>query len=247
MKKIAIVGGSPSSENLAPFADESWQIWVHGNQFDRHQRRRVSRIFEIHDDLSEHPPQYAKWIADKQIPMIVGRLFPIQAPHITVFPFDDANQLMGEHLTSTPAYMMALAILEGATDIGIYGVDMAVDSHEYFYQRPAMYAWIAYAKALGIVVTIPKESSLFVDRYVEGMKAGKPELGLPPFTSEQFTIMAQQHADMESQLQDQRQELLMKINAHGGSRQTYERLAKVARAIEAGITVNSLTETARLK
>lgn len=246
MKKIAIVGGSPSSENLAPFADESWQIWVHGNQYDRHQRRRVNRIFEIHDDLSEHPPQYAQWIVDKNVPTIVGRNFPIQAPHITVFPFDDANQLMGQHLTSTPAYMMALAILEGATDIAIYGVDMAVDSHEYFYQRPAMYAWIAYAKALGIVVTIPKESSLFVDNYIEGSQAGKPNLALAPFTSEQFTLLAQSHAQKEEDLQQQILDCRLKINAHSGARQSYEKLAQVARAIESGITIQTLTETTRI-
>jgi hypothetical protein len=246
MKKIALVGGSPSSENLAPFADESWQIWVHGNQFDRHVNHRVNRIFEIHDDLSQHPPEYPAWLANKQIPMIVGRYFPLTAPHISVFPFTKANELMGQHLTSTPAYMMALAILEGATDIGIYGVDMAVDSHEYFHQRPTMYAWIGYAKALGINVTIPKESGLFVDDYIEGTGGTLSELAIAPFTEQQFMEMANLHRQKIDAMEQQRHELLIKINAHSGSQQTYERLAKVARAIEAGIAVNTLTETARL-
>ena len=37
--------------------------------------------------------------------------------------------------TNTVTYMILLAIAEGATHIGVWGVDMAVDT-EYHYQRP---------------------------------------------------------------------------------------------------------------
>ena len=131
MRKVAIVGGSPSTEGMAPFADLSFDIWVHGNQMDRHKNRRVTRVFEIHDDLSEHPAAYAGWLADACIPMVVGANYPVKADHIQTFPFGDADALMGgRHLTSTPAYMMALAILEGYEHISIYGVEMSVDDHE---------------------------------------------------------------------------------------------------------------------
>lgn len=238
--RVAIVGGAPSA--LDPFADTTCETWVHGNQLSRHKGKRISRIFEIHDDLSEHPPGYAAWLVDHHIPMIVGRKFPLSGENISPFPYEQANALMGEHLTSTPAYMMALAILEGATYVAIYNVEMSVDDHEYFYQRPSMYAWIAYAKAKGIEVYIPPSSGLFKDTYVEGAQGGKPNLGLVPFTREQFDIVADIHAQKMREIENNILGLQMKLNAHAGSKQTYERLSKIARGIEAGATVNTLTE-----
>jgi len=242
--KVALVGGSPSYK-LAPYADESFEIWAHGNQLDKFEDNRVSRVFEIHDDLSEHPTPYAEWLVKKNIPMVVGKGFPLTGDHIKVFPYDRANALMGQHLTSTPAYMMALAILEGYTEINIFGVEMAVDDHEYFYQRPSMYAWIAYAKAKGITVTI--EGGLFKDDYVEGESDGKPDLGLPPFTSSEFGKVAKVHSDAMDNIESEILVLQMKMNAHSGCKQTYERLAKVARGIEAGAVVDNLTDSMVIK
>ena len=58
--KVCIIGGAPSSEFLAP-TDSDYEIWVHGNQLDKHLDHRVDRIFEIHDDLSEQQAGYPKW------------------------------------------------------------------------------------------------------------------------------------------------------------------------------------------
>jgi hypothetical protein len=238
--RVAIVGGAPNKHD--PFSDTSCEVWVHGNQMDRHKGKRISRIFEIHDDLSEHQDGYAAWLVEQKIPLVVGRKFPFRGEGITTYPYDAVNAMMGQHLTSTPAYMMALAILEGATHISIYGVEMSVDDHEYFYQRPSMYAWIAYAKAKGIEVYIPPDSGLFVDTYVEGNQGGKPNLGLVPFTEKEFSNLAAIHGKAMSDIENQILQLQMKMNAHSGSKQTYERLAKIARGVEGGATVNTLTE-----
>ena len=144
--------------------------------------------------------------------------------------------------------MMAYALLKGATHIAIYGVDMAVDDHEYFYQRPTMYAWIGYAKAKGVIVTIPEQSPLFNDYYVEGRNSGgKPQLAVEPFTEKNFLEMAAMHAEKMGELQGQIDRLNALIHTHHGSRQSYERLAKVARAVESGQKVNSLSDSAVIK
>lgn len=251
--KIALVGGSPSSEHLAPFDDPEWEIWVHGNQMDRHQDRRITRIFEIHDDLSEQDERYPKWLVDQpwhngdKIPLVVGPKFPVEADHVERYPYEGVTAILGQHFTSSPAYMMGYALYHYEPDkIGLYGIDMAVDDHEYFKQRPSMYAWIGYAKARGIKVTIPQESSLFKEPYVEGTDWGGNN-GNPPWTVTQFEAMEKMHRDKVSELQEYMRQVQGKIDTHNGAALAYNRLAKVARAVDGGAEIKTLTESARVK
>lgn len=249
--KVAIVCGAPSSEHLAPFSDPTWEIWVLGNRLNKHAGRRVTRIFEIHDDLSEHGDSqaYAEWLVLQNIPLTVGAGFPVPASHVETFPFKAAHELFGsEYLTSSTAYMMALAILKGATEIGVYGSDMSVDDHEYFWQRPCLEAWIGFAKGRGITVTIPEVSPIGKSTYVEGRNGGgKPQFAKAPFTEHAFLAVAEMHARKIAEKEAQIRQLQDSIQVHGGAKQAYERLAKVARAVEAGIDVKSLTDTVVLK
>ncbi len=255
--KIAIVGGSPSSQYLAPYDDPEWEIWVHGNQMDRHENRRVTRIFEIHDDLSEHEPGYAGWLASKDISLVTGRNFPeeVITEYTMEFPFAAASALMeGDHLTSTPAYMMAQAILDikhnGHLEdhIAIYGVDMAVDDNEYFYQRPTMYAWIGYARGLGIKVTIADESPLFVDNHVEGAgSGGKPDFAAAPFTSKNLQDVVDIHQQKIDVYTGQIGQLQKLVDTHDGCRQAYARLVQIARAVESGQSIRNLTDSLVIK
>lgn len=242
--KVAIVGGSPSSQMLAPFDDLEWEIWVLGNQLKDYEGKRVSRIFEIHDDLSDKPEGYAQWLLDQKIPLIVGTQFP--ASELTsLYPEAEVNALLeGEYLSSSPAYMLGFAILKGYTEVSIFGVDMAVDNHEYFKQRPEMYAWIAYAKAKGIKVTIAEQSSLFKGVYVEGRDWGKKNGGV--FSESEFTKIATAHQRKMDDINAQIRALEVDYTSHDGARQVYERLAKVARALDAGIDIKTLTETAKV-
>lgn len=245
MKKIAIVCGSPSSEFLAPFDDENWEIWVLGNRLDRFKDKRVTRIFEIHDDIEkEGGLKYAQWLVSQGIPMVVGEKFPLPEGH-TIFPFDKAEKLIGHiYLTSSSAYMMALAILDGATHIGVYGVDMAVDDHEYFWQRPCMDGWIHFAKGRGIEVIIPEVSNVGKCDYVEGRgKGGNPDFSKPPFTQDGFQKMADKHGIIITTLREEIRERELKIEGHSGAQQAYERLSKIARATEAGIAIQNLTDS----
>lgn len=230
--KIALVGGSPVSRDMAPY-ESDWEIWVLANQLDRYHGKTIHRVFEIHDDLSEHGDVEKFWefVCEVDVPRVVS---PKHAEYGEPFPYEKAEAIMGEGmLTSSPAYMMAYALINYSdvlTDIGIYGVEMALDDHEYFKQRPAMYAWIAYAKAQGINITIPKASTLFRDGYCEGRDWGKPK-NTGAFSPEALMSKYKQHKERTEQL-------MREVEAHNGAAQAYKNMAQAARAIESGIEVD---------
>lgn len=247
--KVAIVGGAPSSEFLAPYDDPSWEIWVLGNRLDRHLKRRVTRVFEVHNNLSEHGDiqKYAEWLLSHNLPLIVGDRSPIVGKGVEPYPYELIEKMYGSlYLTSSPAYMLAYALLEGAKQIGIYGVDLSISDHEYFWQRPCMEAWIGFAKGRGVEVIIPKVSHVGKSKYVEGRDwNGDTEVGV--FSEENFGSMSGQHKSAMDEIQRQRQELALKAAAHDGAMQVYQNLAKVARAVEAQVDVKSLMETTLLR
>ena len=233
--KIAIVGGGPSSKE-APWDNKDYQIWALGNQMQRWEGKRVDAIFEVHEDLSEHDHKYPQWLVDFNKPLIVSDKFPIKADHVKTFDYDKLSYI-GDYFTSSPANMMAYAISLNPEEIAIAGVDMAVDDHEYFMQRPCMEMWVGYAMGKGIRVTIAKSSTLCKSSYREGRDLRKGDRGLNqgPFSSLEFLRMANEHsAEIE------RCNAL--IQTHDGAKQAYERLAKVARAKESGTDIKSLSE-----
>lgn len=247
MDKVAIVCGSPSSEMDAPFNDPTYQIWVLGNRLNRYPRADL--VFEIHNDNSHHDAKYEAWLASQEIPMIVGDGFPIAGDHIGRFPFEAVRDIFGStYLTSTTAYMIAYALLHDVKRLELYGVDMAVDDHEYFWQRPCLEAWIGFAKGRGVDVWISPKSPVLRSDYIEGIgKGGRPDFSKPPFTQKGFLELAAKHSQNIDDLDAQIKELAKRITAHDAARQVYERLAKVARAVEAGQDIENLADTVSMR
>lgn len=248
--KVAIICGAPSSEFLAPYGDKDVEIWVLGNRLERHIDKRVTRVFEIHDNLSEHhdPEKYAQWLVSHNLPLIVGEKFPsAQMSNVTRYPYAAVEALYGSlYLTSSPAYMIAYALLQGAEEIQLYGVDLSISDHEYFWQRPCVEAWIGFAKGRGVKVVIPEVSHVGKSNYVEG-RDWNNETDVGVFSEDNFGALASQHKSKMDEIQNQRKELALKAAAHDGAIQVYNNLAKVARAVEAQIDVKSLLETTLLR
>lgn len=250
--RVAIVCGSPSSEFMAPYHDHEVEIWVLGNRAHRHLDKRITRIFEIHDNLTEHGDviAYAEALVKLNYPLITGTAFKgayQKHKQVQVYPYAAVEALYGSlYLTSSPAYMVAYAILEGATEIGLYGVDLSVSDHEYFWQRPCMEAWIGFAKGRGITVIIPEVSHVGKSDYCEGRDHNnKKSKGV--FSQEGFTAMAEQHTQRMAEIQEQRRQLALQAASYDGAVQVYRQLAKVARSVEANIPIASLLETTVLR
>lgn len=188
-KKIAILGKAPSSRDLAPFDDDSWEIWGLSDMAMPEYPspiKRWDRWFEMHDlddGFRRWNQNYVEWIKQDHGKPIYVQENRDDVPSGVAYPrreifahFDkyisnqDGDPL--HYFTNSISWMIALAIYEGATEIALYGVDMAQHGmglrSEYAYQRPSVELWLGIAAGRGITVTIPKESDLLKTPHLYG-------------------------------------------------------------------------------
>jgi len=171
--KVAIVGTAPSSRGLAPYGDNDWEIWACSPNLDPHAGTfcnlpRVDRFFELHKTdgvelrtrlTEEQLALYIQWLTDEAARSKVYMQDGSCVAGATAYPIQDILDAFGNYFTNTISFMLAYAILEGATEILVAGVDMAA-TEEYGSQRPSCEYLLGWAVAKGIKVTIPKEADL---------------------------------------------------------------------------------------
>lgn len=176
-RKVCIVGFAKTSRDLAPYDSPEWEIWGVNDAWSFAQR--ADRWFEVHStwiyewELRRNAG-HISWL--RQFGEAGGIVYLLEArpdmPHAVRFPFEDVvNNLWphrateGDHKTSRPyltssiAYMQALAIAEGFEDIAVVGVDMAADS-EYADQRPCCEYLVGLAQGRGIRMWLPEACGL---------------------------------------------------------------------------------------
>ena len=79
------------------------------------------------------------------------------------------TDLDSRYFTSSVAWCIAFAVVQGYREIYVYGVDMSADT-EWAYQRPCCEYWIGYARGRGIKVFVPDESVLFKTPWVYALE-----------------------------------------------------------------------------
>ncbi len=163
--KIALIGSAPSSVALAPYTDPSWKIWACSPGARPHVKR-CDAWFELHLWEPEKPwfaPEYVAFMAT--LPCPVWMIEPVAAiPNSVGYPKHDIVERYGVgavwFYTSSLSWMFAAAIAAGATEIGLWGVDMSAGEEIYTHQRAGCHYWIGKAMELGIKVTVPQQSDL---------------------------------------------------------------------------------------
>lgn len=166
MRKIAIIGKCSNSRSDAPLDLGDWEIW--GLAWDP--LPRCDRYFEMHQNWrnflgnDEDAARHKAWLAGLTVPVMMLKEEP-DIPQSRAFPMAAVGDLIGRtahgtvYLESSIAYMMALAMLEGADRIGIWGCDLATGG-EYAYQRPNMEYLIGLARGRGTSVYVPAQNAL---------------------------------------------------------------------------------------
>lgn len=171
--RVAIVGFAPTSRHMAPYNDPTWDLWGlnEASQLtdldkDGWWKGGETAWFQIHpkwDFMRKHnrnDRNHWKWLQtrDPSIPIFMQHNFS-DVPGAVRYPIESVIDLVGQYLTSSASYMIALAILMEYKEIALFGFEMSHDS-EYRYQKPGAEYLLGFAKGRGIKVSLPPECSL---------------------------------------------------------------------------------------
>lgn len=170
-RKIAIIGKSPSSMHQAPYGDESWDIWTLFDMNLKQEVPRFTRHFEIHplDWFREKEKDYYEWLCGVRGKPVYMQRLDEKIPAGVLYPKDEIVDRFGRYFTNTVSWMIALAIHEGASEIGVWGVDMADDT-EYAHQRPSCEYFLGLAVGAGITLHVPDTSDLLKTSVLYGFE-----------------------------------------------------------------------------
>lgn len=146
--KVSIVGFSPSRIH-AP--RHGWEVW--GMAWDA-ECLQMDRVFEMHDKSLIDPLLIERM---QMCPRLYVQAPVSDLPAATVYPFDAVAKTTGAYWCSSVAYMLALAIHEGAEEIALFGVDGA---EQYSYQHPNINFLLGLAMGRGIKVRLPDDCPL---------------------------------------------------------------------------------------
>lgn len=169
-KTVAMIGTATTSCSLAPY-DEDVEIWACNEEHAFKWMKRATRWFQMHKSLSwkrevakrgvighyewlkENPlgiPIYMQYKHD-DIPGSVE--YPLREACVFLDKFRRGNDKI-KYFTSSFAYMIALALMEGFERIELYGFEMS-DDEEYIEQKACAEFWIGLAMGLGVEIYTP--------------------------------------------------------------------------------------------
>jgi hypothetical protein len=167
VRKIALCGSHSSSLADAPWEDPSWEFWGHASSRAWY-RRPMDRYFDLHPKAcwyrgGKKSSLYPKWLAVNTVPIYMQKRVPevpasVQYPKgriLAEFSYAHRRRYFANHA----AWMIALAITEGVTHVGLFGIDYSAQS-EYQTQRGSAEYWLGQLDGRGITVILPDQCSL---------------------------------------------------------------------------------------
>lgn len=159
-ERIAIVG-TAQSWTQTPWTDPGLQVWSLNDAYRLKGFVRADRWYDFHPlnrfyhpegegGVYAHqvpagyyvrPKDHLAWLAGQQIPIYLHPDYQTQHPeaatwhHAHAFPKAAIEATFGRYFTSSPAWMIAHALMDGVKELHIYGIHLATE-HEYLEQRP---------------------------------------------------------------------------------------------------------------
>lgn len=184
--KVYIVGFAPSW-TLTPFDDKDAEKWGLNALHKVAADKPFDRWYQLHDiekfhadDLETHVGFLAQfkgpvYMWEEHMPRWAEFI-----PNLIAYPKAQVTELYGTYFTNSISWMIAHALLEAGDDptkpplrthIGVFGVDMAVDT-EYTSQRPSCEYFLGIARGRGIKLNLPPTSDLLKSPFLYGVEDG---------------------------------------------------------------------------
>jgi hypothetical protein len=166
LRKIGFLGSHEASLKAAPWHDPTWELWGHASSRLLY-RREPERYFDLHRKecwakSNNKGAKYLRWLASNHTPIFMWERYP-EVPASVAYPLEQVSFGMArKYFTNHVAYMIALALAEGVTHLGFFGVNYSPDC-EYGTQRGSAEYWMGRAEGLGVQLVIPDACTLLAD------------------------------------------------------------------------------------
>lgn len=172
LRKIGLLGSHEASLRDAPWADPSWEFWAHASSRGLY-KRQPDRFFDRHRPecwtlSNQKGAKYLRWLETNTVPIYMLDRYP-QFPASIRYPIEQVSFGMArKYFTNHAAYMIALALMEGVTHLGFFGVNYGKQTAlgadcEYGTQRGSCEYWMGRAEAVGVQLVIPDGCTLLAD------------------------------------------------------------------------------------
>lgn len=157
-----------------PRADAWYDIHPVDHMYFRPKTKTVFKEGDIPADVYVRPEGHLEWLQEKakSIPVWLRDEPPAGWPvNATRFPWERVKEFMkarpdqDAYCMSSPAPILAHLILDGFTEIHIYGIHLATE-WEYINQRPNMEWLMGKAEAMGVNIVLPPECPLLKGSHV---------------------------------------------------------------------------------
>jgi len=168
-----LIGAAEDSLAVTPWNDDA-EVWACSTLL-RGKLPRWDRWFEIHgfdeDGQRAGDKDYGPWLQRSEGIVYVKDSNDQQwVPRAVIYPKDLVlDHLPAVFLTSSIAWMFALAMYLKASEIGLYGIN-AAGTEEYNQQHASLCWLIGIAQERGIKITIPPESDVMKTAYLYGFE-----------------------------------------------------------------------------
>lgn len=174
-RKIALIGTAPTI-HFAPWDDPSWTIWAHASSGKV--AKRVDRYFDLHpkhcytEARKNGFTNYYGWLKKQTTPVYMQEK-DAEIPASVRYPFERMRAEFPYPVGSIGGWMLLLALTEGVTHLGLFGVHYAHAS-EYEEQRANFEFLLGVAAGRGVQLVIPAVSR--VKTYVGNPLVQEPRL-----------------------------------------------------------------------
>ena len=162
-RKVAILGFTDHRAIAFDLPHDEWEVWGLNELYRYEPIEKFDRWFEIHDRAILDPDK--RHIEDlgkiTTVPIYMQDHYD-DIPNSRPLPKGQIERALGDfgvYQTSSIRWMLAMALLEGFKEIGVFGVDMAQES-EYAEQRNCVEWLLGVAVGRGVKIHIPPNSDL---------------------------------------------------------------------------------------